>query len=62
MEVETEIYLKTCPFCGYNSAKMCKTSNFDFFYYVKCRTCGVTTRSSYTRQDAAEDWNRRTNG
>lgn len=59
MEVATSIKLAECPFCGQNRAGMYKDHPTDFYFYVKCKYCGVRTASEYSEEEAAKNWNRR---
>ena len=68
IDVETEVTLKSCPFCGttpnvrsdgiFNpEAKV----NENAYFWVKCANekCGVSPRFSSNATDAIEKWNRR---
>ncbi len=50
--------LKPCPFCGSKDVQ-----NVPFFdcFRVICRNCEVKTGIYSTKNNAAKEWNRRTN-
>lgn len=56
------IELKPCPFCGSN----CKISeiyydNVSFSYGACCTQCGCSLVPRYSKEEAAEVWNKRSN-
>ena len=59
---EPEPTLKPCPFCREVTDVTIMKDNpatGDVFWNVHCYTCGATTESQYTKQEAIEAWNRR---
>ena len=52
-------YLEPCPFCGARYPRLMREGVCDFYYFVKCCTCGARTCSEYTEELAVKDWNRR---
>ena len=66
MEIEVDIEILPCPFCGnrgvvadrYDAALDFEGKN-KHFYGVSCEVCYAQTESEYTVEDAIETWNRR---
>lgn len=59
IEVATNEELQACPFCGHFRAAMYKDHPTDFYFFVKCKSCGVRTASEYSEKEAANNWNKR---
>ena len=55
MEVENEIKLKTCPFCG----AVARLQKWYTGYVVECKFCGVSSVAGDTQERAASIWNDR---
>lgn len=53
------IHLEPCPFCGSHNVLIRKEGMCDFYYYVRCNSCGAKTSSEYTEENAAANWNKR---
>jgi Lar family restriction alleviation protein len=58
-----DINLKLCPFCGGEAEiASCKSGGVIFrttYYYVRCTTCGATSRVQEVARKAERSWNRR---
>ena len=60
-----EIELKPCPFCGglasiyYDPEGIKDTANRHWAYHVCCDKCCATSGLCFSREMAAEMWNRR---
>ena len=52
------IKLKRCPFCG-RTAIFVAENPFGGYVHVACSWCGARTRSDYSEEGAAKEWNRR---
>ena len=50
--------LNPCPFCGGESE--IHRSVYNETYRGRCKRCGAQTRPRGTKENAIEDWNRRT--
>ena len=61
--------LRECPFCGGNAEeaflkrkKLFASMRFPYnthYVYIRCKTCGATTKLCWTVENAIEVWNRR---
>jgi Lar family restriction alleviation protein len=51
--------LNKCPFCGYYHPRLECDDVCGFYFYVCCPICGARTRSEYTEEAAASNWNKR---
>lgn len=58
-EIEDEIELKPCPFCG-GDAEMQQGKHQGLrIFYVSCFGCGARTDLEYAEEFAADLWNER---
>lgn len=53
--------LKPCPFCGYKGIEILKDENEYLCYpfFSQCQMCGAGAKRGRTKQEAADEWNRR---
>ena len=49
--------LKPCPFCGSKNIRLWETTS----PWVQCEKCLSSTATGYIKEEAVENWNRRTN-
>lgn len=56
-EWEMNAELNPCPFCGSNSIRIWDGNH----YWCQCNVCLASTAAEDTREEAVEDWNRRSN-
>lgn len=52
--------LKSCPFCGHKKIHLCEPHEGQTIYTAECKKCGASTDIFYTRTEAIEAWNTRT--
>lgn len=58
-EVVTNIELKPCPVCGQHRVSMYKDHPAGFYFFVRCKICGIKTQFEHTEEEAAKRWNKR---
>ena len=55
LELEYDIVLRCCPFCGHDAGE----GESNGMHYVFCTNCSIKTFDSTTRDVAIAAWNRR---
>lgn len=51
--------LKKCAECGSKAKIHLRHGNMIDTYYVKCKSCGASTRDFFSKKDARKAWNER---